>query len=77
MSIAEQAKDGAVDVINGVTRLISDNAESRRKEPRYWANFHDYQRSTLPKWRRIARWWHQARARSYHSHVAAKRRSER
>ncbi|MGH1344350.1 MAG: hypothetical protein ACRBN8_22515 [Nannocystales bacterium] len=77
MSIAEQAKDGAVAVINGVTREIANERKSRRKEPRYWANFHEVKMLSLPKWRRVARWWHQNRARHYHSHAAAKRRSER
>lgn len=75
MSIRETAKDTIVDVVNGVARTIADKAESRRKEPRYWANFHEVQLQSLPKWRWLARRWHQSQARTYHSHAAAKRRT--
>ncbi len=77
MSIAEQAKEGAVDVINGITREIVNERKSRREEPRYWANFHEVKLQSLPKWRWLGRRWHQNRARHYHSHATAKRRAAR
>ena len=77
MSIRDVAKDTAIDVAKGVARVIADEAKSKREEPEYWANYHEVQLQSLPRWRWIARRIHQAKARRFHSHAIAKRRASK
>lgn len=77
MSIRRQAIDAAIDVVNGVARTIADEAESRRAEPDYWANFHQAQLHSLPRWRWLARLRHRRLMRRYYSFSTARRRVAR
>jgi len=77
MSIRDIAKNTILDVANGVARTIADESKSRREEPKYWANYHEVQMQSLPKWRWLARRWHLSRARMYHSHAVSQRRAAR